>query len=304
MTELAPGPNPDADRKNFDRLPPIESPNGKIGVDPQRGHVTSWEVKNPDTGTFVPVLYVGSELKRTGIPNLFPNYDESGGELPDAEGQGELDTHGFGRDKHSNWIVIEQSDPRKVVMQLTPENISAEARAKYPYDFETTLEVAVAEDGSMTHTMTVKNKGDKPMPIAPGTHANWASRHDQKRSIKTDIEGFDAETIDWDNDPPDTEYDFYGKAVIAMPDKTITIEEINEDGSPKEPDERVVEKIVAWSQPVGNPEKPDVDFVAFEQVSLGKGALKERPIILKKDEVWKMKVKYSATFNSSTQLAA
>ncbi len=58
-----------------------------LGISDDGGYVTDWRVKNSE-GEFVPILYVGSELKRTGIPILFPYYG------PSDSGMGQ---HGFGR---------------------------------------------------------------------------------------------------------------------------------------------------------------------------------------------------------------
>ena len=286
MTET-PVPRQEGAQKNFDSDPLIETSNARIGINPVGGYVTTWEVKNPD-GRFFPVLHVGSELKRTGIPALFPNYDESGGDVV---------THGFGRT--STWKRITQEPgSNKAVMELTDEDISDEERAKYPYRFKATIEVEADEDGSLVHTMKVKNLGRTPLPFAGGLHPYDAVLHEQKQNITTDIEGFDASNIDWNNDPPDTEYNFPGKATINLPDKTLTIT----DESPLRPDgRRVVEKIVVWAKPRLNPEndpaKPedkDINTVCFEPVTRGTKGLTRDPIMVDPDEELVMKIRFSA----------
>lgn len=272
MTEVnQPVPKPDIDQKVFDKIV-IESPNARIGVNPEGGYVTSWQVRNPN-GNFEDVLYVGSEIKRTGIPILFPNYNESGGEVP---------THGFGRS--SLWIVEQELGSNKVVMKLTHEAISDEARAVYPYKFAITITVEATEDGSLLYSLKVKNLDDKALPITPGLHPYWAIPHEEKTLVQTEgIPGFAAASFDWDTNPPDNEYDFNRRAIIRMFKRTITIEDIT-SGDP------VIEKIVVWSQ---TPQKPDCNFVCFEPVTRGDKALTNNPIVVPAGGEWDMNLKFS-----------
>ena len=316
MGELLAVPNSEGAQRRFDTVPPIKTANAEVGIDVSRGQVMRWEVMNPHTGKFVPVLYQGSEPKRAGDPFLWPNYDASGGQLDGAHG--EVPDHGYARNpEKARWHRVEQPDPKKVVMELTYKDLSPDARAAYPDTFGVTVEITADDEGSLIQTTTVRyldeekdgdeNDGAKFVRHAMGKHAYFAIDHDRKKLMTTEgIPGFDASIIDWNNDPPDTEYDFSGKAVLHMPDRTITIEEVGEDGKPLGPnDEHSVEKIVAWSQKHQNPEndptkptdKPDFHFVAFESVTRGKNALKENPIIVKKDHPWTMRTKYSVKFH-------
>lgn len=272
MTEPRdPSPNPDIDQKVYDKIV-IESPNSRIGVNPEGGYVTSWQVRNPN-GEFEDVLYVGGEIKRTGIPILFPNYNESGGGVP---------THGFGR--NSLWTVEQVPVTNKVVMRLTNEVLSGEARAVYPYKFEAMIEAEVAENGSLLYALRVRNLDEKDMPIAPGIHPYWVIPHQDKTRIQTErIPGFDAASFDWDINPPDNEYDFQRKAVVRMPQRTITIEDITP--SP------VVEKMVVWSQ---TPQKPDFNFVCFEPVTRGDRALTNNPILVPSRGEWEMNLRFTS----------
>src|SRR4051812_47415322 len=100
------------EKKSFDAFF-IQSENTRIGINPQGGYVTSWQVKN-SKGKFEDILYRGTELKRTGIPTLFPYYGEGGDKG---------DSHGFGR--KSVWSIDEEKSTRnKVVMKLSSEKIS------------------------------------------------------------------------------------------------------------------------------------------------------------------------------------
>lgn len=263
---------PDIDKKNFDRVV-VESANAKVGVNPEGAYVTSWQVRNSN-GEWEDVLYVGSEIKRTGIPVLFPNYNESGGEVP---------THGFGR--NSLWTVEQEPGSNKLVMKLSSEGISDEAKAVYPYKFETAIGVEAAEDGSLLYTLKVKNLDDKDIPIAPGLHPYWAIPHEDKNRVQVEgVADFDAGSFDWDTNPPDNEYDFNRRVVIRMPQRTITIE----DTTPNP----VIEKMVVWSQ---TPQKPDYNFICFEPVTKGDNALTNNPIVVPSGGEWNMNLKFSTS---------
>jgi galactose mutarotase-like enzyme len=270
-----PPPNHDADVRVFDKLV-VESTNARVGVSPEGGYVTSWQVKNSNSGIFEDVLYVGTEIRRTGIPILFPNFSESGGEVP---------FHGFGRD--SLWTVEQVPGSSSVTMKLNSDDISEEAKATYPYKFEVTIKVEAVEDGSMLYSLKVKNLDEKKdMPIAPGLHPYWAIPHKDKARIQVEgAQGFNAESFEWGTNPPDNEYDFSGKAIIRMPQRIITIEDITPDGP-------VMNNIVAWSQ---TPQKPDYEFVCFEPTARRSGALTKNPIIVPAGGEWNMNLRFSST---------
>jgi galactose mutarotase-like enzyme len=261
----------DGGPKVFDRLI-LESSKARIGINPEGGYVTRWQVRNLD-GEFEDILYVGREIKRTGMPILFPNYGESGGDIP---------THGFGRS--STWTVEQETDANKIKLQLTDKDISDQERSVYPYKFETTIEVEAAEDGSLLYSLKIKNTGDEEMPIAPGLHPYWRVFHGDKDRISTiGIEGFEATSFDWDNDPPDNEYNLSRRAIIVLPYRTITIEDITPDPT--------VEKMVVWSQ---TPQKPDSNFVCFEPITRGDSALANNPIRVPAGREWNMNLRFSA----------
>lgn len=263
-------PRPDIDKKVFDRVV-VESANAKVGINPEGGYVTSWQVRNPN-GEFEDVLYVGSVIRRTGIPILFPNYNKSGGEVP---------AHGFAR--NSTWTLEQEPGSNKVVMKLTDGNISDEARAVYPYKFETTITVEAAEDGSLIYGLRVKNLDEKDMPIAPGLHPYWTVPQNDKTQVQVEgIEGFDATKFDWDTNPPDNEYDFNGKAVIRMPERTVTIEDITPSPA--------IEKMVVWSQ---TPQESDYNFICFEPVTKGDNALTNNPVLVPPAGEWNINLRFS-----------
>lgn len=276
MSEIVPPPKQDLDRRNFDRIS-VESPNARVGVNPEGGYVTSWSVRNPRSGLFERVLYLGSELKRTGIPTLFPNYGEGQGV------NGEDMTHGFGRS--SVWTPDQSASASdKIVLRLGDRDISEEAKAKFPFRFATSIEVQAAQDGSLIYSLKVQNQDQIDMPITPGVHPYWAVPQADKQSIQTEgIQGFDAASIDWDTTPPDTVYGFDGRALVKFPSRQISIEDITPGG--------VIRHLVVWSQ---TPQKPDFNFVCFEPITAGDNAINTNPILVPAGGEWNMNLRFSS----------
>ena len=65
-----------------------------LGLSEQGGYITEWKVRD-SAGNWRDILYIGTELKRTGIPILFPYYGpsesgfDSGGNIKVAQGSTE-----------------------------------------------------------------------------------------------------------------------------------------------------------------------------------------------------------------------
>lgn len=267
---------PDQDRRVFDKLQ-IRSKTAKVGVNPEGGYITSWQVQNP-SGGFEDVLYVGSSIKRTGIPTLFPYYGEGGDKG---------DSHGFGR--NSMWTIdTEKSTGKQVVMKLSSEQISPEAKKKYPYPFDAEIIIEAGEDGSLVYNLHVANKGQENLPLSPGLHPYWVVSHKDKSEITINgMEGFDAKKTDWEQNPPDNAFLYRGKTTISFPGKDISIEDITENGP-------VVKYLVVWSQ---TPQKDDFNFVCVEPVCGNDNDINKNPILVKPNESWNMRLRFSATFD-------
>lgn len=262
---------------NFQRFDSlfITHANNRVGVNPQGGYVTSWQITR-EGGTVEDVLYVGSQVKRSGVPILFPHF-----------GRSEVyRMHGFGRD--SLWEIVEQVQNR-VVMQLSDAMIDEAARLEYPYAFVVRISVEIGADNQLMYGLDITNTGNVPMPILPGLHPYWAIPHGQKKSLKIDgINGFDAGKIDWEQQPPDDIYDFSGTVTVSLPNWTLAIDEVT-DGEPK------VKNLVVWSQtPVRD---PDYDFVCVEPVCGVHYGIEQNPILIEPQQVWSMKLRFGIAFN-------
>lgn len=250
----------------------LENEKTRIGVNPEGGYVSSWQQK-AETGEWRDILYVGSALKRSGIPILFPYFGKAEKWLQ----------HGFGR--NSTWRVVEKTDVR-VVMELRETDIPEEARGWYPYSFRVQIFVEISEENELLYTLQVENVGNVAMPIAPGVHPYWKTAHADKKNILIDgVEDFDASAFDWENAPPDNVYGFVGNAVVHLSGQDVVIEDIS--------DEKVIKQVVVWSQtPVRD---PDFDFVCVEPTTGWNYAIDKNPIMVPPTERWEMKLRFSAT---------
>lgn len=241
-----------------------------LGISEQGGYVTDWKVKD-SAGNWNSILYVGSELKRTGIPILFPYYG------PSESGMGQ---HGFGR--NLKWHIVSSND-NQVTMELTDADLPEETKKLYPYQFKTQITLKIQEN-SFEYTLKVENIGSDPLPIAPGLHPYWAVEHSQKGEVT--VEGhpeFDASKIDWDISPPDVEYPFKNPVTVNFPSHKVTIEDLSNK----------ITKLVVWSQPLDN---KDRDFICFEPVSMERGSFDKKPIQIEPQKIWEMHLKFNLQF--------
>lgn len=150
-------------------------------IAPQRGGlVISFSCNNKE------ILYLDRETLvditknvRGGIPLLFPNAGPLKGRLYT------LLQHGFVRSMP--WEKIKQN-PNSITMRLLSNE---ETKKWYPFDFELELKIRV-DRNKLTHMMTVKNTGSKPMPTAYGTHPYFRIPQEEKQKLITNIVGFNA----------------------------------------------------------------------------------------------------------------
>jgi galactose mutarotase-like enzyme len=238
----------------------IQNENARVGVNSQGGYVTSWQVRN-SVGAFEDILYVGSVMKRGGIPVLFPYFGRSE----------KLRAHGFGRD--SKWQIVEQSQ-NSLQMRLISDALSEDAKVEYPYAFVAEIVVALGEDSSLQYTLSVENTDSQALPISPGLHPYWALAHADKSRLRIDgISGFDAGSIDWNSAPPDTVYSFKDKATVYFPTKRLVIQDVSD----------VIKYLIVWSQ---TPQNADYNFVCVEPSSGEHYGIDRAPIMVAAGETW------------------
>lgn len=224
----------------------LTSGNTSIGVIPEICLVSHFQVGEWQ------ILYRPMEtgnIKRWGMPLMIPNFSR----LKDGifqEKHTTLPIHGFGR--LLPWTLTGQ-DEHTLSIQLT----SSEAtRTDYPYEFTFTATIATSER-TLTYTLSMENRSDEMMPIAPGFHPYFAiAQRDKARLHVENLLGFDVSAFDWQNDPPDTPYAFQHHVTIQFPHSgTLTIREQPIDGN------YALANMQVWSEPAN---KPDHAFVCFE----------------------------------------
>jgi galactose mutarotase-like enzyme len=238
-----------------------------LKVNPNGAYVTSWKIGDRE------VLYQGSELKRTGIPLLFPNFD-FGPPLPN---------HGFGR--VTNWQIIESS-PESCHLRLTENDITPEIRQIYPHQFVADLNISVKEN-QLDYFLAVKNLGDMDLPLAPGLHPYWPIKHDEKSLIKiNNFPEFNPATTDWDKNPPNNNYRFSGFLEVFFPKYQLIIREVSEGLTN-------FRHLQIWSQDTNF---PDSDFVCFEPVTRPQNGINTDPILVAPGETEKFHLIFEVTF--------
>src|SRR5947199_9444438 len=198
------------------------------------------------------VLYRPAEtgnVKRWGLPLMIPNFSRLKDGIFKEKGT-TLPIHGFGR--NLPWTLIAQ-DESNISIQLTSNDTT---RADYPYEFTFTVTVTASEK-TLSYLLTMENRGDETMPIAPGFHPYFTvAQQDKSRLVTDGPPGFEVAAFDWDNKPPDNPYPFPHRVAVQVPySGTLIIEEIPVDGA------YVLKNMQVWSEPAT---KPDCAFVCFE----------------------------------------
>lgn len=198
------------------------------------------------------VLYRPQEtgnVKRWGLPLMIPNFSRLKDGIFKEKGT-TLPVHGFGR--ILPWTLAEIG-PSHLAMHL---NSSEATRADYPYEFTFTAHIEVGE-GTLIYSLTMENRGDEAMPIAPGFHPYFTAAQQQKAQLITDgPPGFKVSDFDWVEHIPDNAYPFPHRVDIQFPGYgTLTIAELPQEGS------YTLANMQVWSEP---PAKPDHAFVCFE----------------------------------------
>jgi galactose mutarotase-like enzyme len=197
-------------------------------------------------------------IERWGLPLMIPNFSRLKNGLFKEKGT-TLPIHGFGRSLP--WTVIEQ-DSGHMSIQLMSNNAT---RQNYPYDF-TFMATIEAGDETLIYTLTMENRSDEVMPIAPGFHPYFAIAQQDKAKLVVDgLQGFEADAFDWETNPPDNPYPFPHLVAIQFPTRgTLVIAERPDDAR------YVLANLQVWTEPIS---APDHEFVCFEPTVSSEDAL-------------------------------
>ncbi len=223
-----------------------------IGVIPEICLVSHFQV-----GAW-PVLYRAAEtgnVKRWGLPLMIPNFARLKQGIFQEKGT-TLPIHGFGR--NLPWTVIDQKQA-SISIQL---NSSEQTLPSYPYEFTFTAQIEAGEEGdegTLTYILSMENRSDEVMPIAPGFHPYFSVAQQDKANLKVQgLPEFDPQKVRWDTQPPDQPYPFLHRVTVEVPQRgTLTILE-----------QPIAEKYAlstmqVWSEPAS---AADHAFVCFEPV--------------------------------------
>jgi galactose mutarotase-like enzyme len=226
----------------------LKSGNTTIGIIPEICLVSHFQV-----GPWQ-VLYRPMEtgnVNRWGLPLMIPNFSRLKNGIF-KEKDTTLPIHGFGR--ILPWTVTSQSE-NSINMQLQS---GPATRPNYPYEFTFTADI-LASEGTLTYTLTMENRGDETMPIAPGFHPYFAiAQADKAHLIADGPTGFAVSAFQWDTSPPDNPYLFPHQITLQIPHSgTLVIAEPPLDGRYS------LQMMQVWSEPVT---VPDHDFICFEPV--------------------------------------
>lgn len=219
-----------------------------VGVMPEISLVSHFQV-----GSW-PVLYRAAttgNIKRWGMPLMIPNFSRlKQGIFKDKNTT--LPTHGFGR--NLPWTILGQ-DQDSITIQLTSNE---HTRHQYPYEFAFTAQILVGE-GTLTYVLTMENRSDEVMPIAPGFHPYFAVAQANKSHLKVKgLTDFDPKFVQWATQPPDKPYPYLHNVSIDFPEQgNLTITEEPLEGGYS------LAMMQVWSEPST---APDHDFVCFEPV--------------------------------------
>jgi galactose mutarotase-like enzyme len=220
----------------------------QIGVIPEINLVSHFQVGRWQ------VLYRPAEtgnVTRWGIPLMIPNFSRLKDGIFQEKGT-RLPGHGFGR--ILPWTMIEQSESSISLQLLSSEK----TRESYPYEFAFTTQI-VAGEGTLTYTLTIENRGDEVLPIAPGFHPYFALAQADKAKLVTDgPPGFAVGAFQWDTQPPNNPYPFPHEVTLQVPRSgSLSITELPQNGVYS------LSTMQIWSEPVT---VPDHAFVCFEPV--------------------------------------
>jgi len=233
----------------------LTSGNTTIGVIPALSLVSHFQV-----GSWQ-VLYRPIEtgnIERWGLPLMIPNFSRLKDGIFKEKGT-TLPIHGFGRSLP--WTVIEQG-PTLMSMQLTSNSAT---RRNYPYDFTFTATIEAFEE-ILRYTLTMENRSNEVMPIAPGFHPYFAAAQQDKAKLVVDgLPGFEAAAFDWATNPPDNPYPFPHHVAIQFPNRgTLAIAERPSDA------QYLLANMQVWTEPMS---APDHEFVCFEPAVSSEDAL-------------------------------
>lgn len=116
--------------------------------------ILSWKVNGAEKLFLSESAHLdGSKPVRGGIPLVFPRFGPAGKHAPTDK----LPQHGFAR--RSTWEFLGQTDEVSAQFALSPDQLSAEFREDWPYDFTLFFTVKLAGPSELALSVDVENPG-------------------------------------------------------------------------------------------------------------------------------------------------
>ncbi|MBC7472550.1 MAG: hypothetical protein H7196_04825 [candidate division SR1 bacterium] len=243
----------------------IKSGKSELTVELNSGQVVQWSHDG------VGVFYQGSNIRRSGIPILFPFANSLKDNIFNISGK-KIRQHGFGRD--FPWQIGKQTES-SIELILITQDISLEMQKIYPFHFKVKIKLELL-DNRLTYTLQISNHGENPMPIAPGIHPYFPIKHTQKSKMTVNnLRGYDSNKINWNEKNDGIFYNFDKFVKVCFPDsRSLQLEQ---------GDQKDFNYLVFWSQLQDN---VDHDFICIEPFTRKTNAINDDPILLKPMETW------------------
>ena len=266
------------ENKPVPKIENIKGPNdSEMSFCPERGGIiTSMKIKN------IELFYFDKERFNN------PEQSDRGGDLvlypfagpPTNEGPfSNLNQHGFARNSE-NW-KIEKVEENEFIEILESNDKTKEI---FPYDFVLKMRSKIEDDGSITISQEVENKGENEMPVSMGLHPYFNVPEGKKEEIKFDFSGgkeIEREIKKWQKNKDN---DFLKRINNPKEEIRITIPGI---GTIKMDISEEYEKIWIWTE-------RDKNFICVEPVMRDNqdGKIINGPKMIKSGEKFSAKVKY------------
>lgn len=264
------------------------------------GQVISWKYRSfTKPQELVDIFYVGSEIRRSGMPVLFPFADPLKDGIFQKTGQ-KISRHGFARD--NTWDIERiNSDNSEVKLSLSWDSLDISTQNAYPYPFKLEISYSISSNPSpeLVTRMKVFNVSDPAfcedtrMPISPGLHPYFFVDNKMKKYIEIELEGKEilGGCFGWDSLTDGKYFDWLsGRLTLAIPNKPfINISQrlitsvIGFNGI------NPFEKLVLWSQ---NNTHKDSNFVCIEPFAREQNAINIDPIIVEEGTSWESEVSF------------
>lgn len=156
-----------------------DSPQSSVKILHYGATVVSWKVKGDEKLWLSESSKLdGSRAVRGGIPLVFPRFGPPGSH-PATD---KLPQHGFARS--SIWEFLGEVNPTTVQFGLGPENLDADTKSAWDYDFSVIATVELASPSQLNVSISVENTDRKPFDFNVLFHTYYKVPEVEKVSLE------------------------------------------------------------------------------------------------------------------------